>query len=76
MGKKLGDYARRAPSTARCGKTEYETARRVPLVARRAYGDTNREIAQSLMRGAHITGSWVRAQHIDYRAPHASGLLE
>ena len=55
MGKKLGEYARRAPSTARRGKTGSETARRGPLVARRAYWDSNNEIAQSLMRGARIT---------------------
>ena len=50
MGKKLGEYARR-------GKTGSETARRGPLVARRAYWDSNNEIAQSLMRGARITWS-------------------
>ena len=76
MGKKLGEYARRAPSTACRGKTESETTRRMPLVARRAYGDTNHEIAQSLMRGARITWSWVRAPRIYYRAPRTFGLLE
>ena len=69
MSKKLGDYARRAYSLAHRGRTESETACRVPLVARRIYGETNREIAQSLMRGARITGSW-------FRAPRVFGLLE
>ena len=69
MSKKIGDYARCTPSIAPRAKTDFETARRVLLVARRAYGGINREIAQSRMRGARITWSWVRA-------PRASGLLE
>ena len=48
MSKKIGDYARRAHSLARRGKTDFETARR-------AYGGTNRESAQSYVGNiAHL----------------------